>query len=365
MIQALVIARDKSHQGGVVSFVELLISSFSDKIRATRFIIGRRPDQRSYLGALLITLRDAARLIRSVRTTRYDIIHINPSLNFTAAVRDGLFMTALFVMGVKHIIVFVHGWDVAFSRKIRKNRLARFVTQRLLQRASAILVLARQFKDELCDLGLDDQKIFILTTMFDRKLFEGIQRRRRDSRTRLLFLSRLIKEKGIHELLAAFLLITERVVAIELVIAGDGPEFSTVQKWITAHNLAHQVILVGYLSNQDKAQALADADIFVFPSYTEGCPISLLEAMAAGLPAITTSVGGIPDFFVDDENGVLLKSLSPACMATAIEKLVADKDKQNRIRSRNKQQAWERYEGARVTRTIEGIYEAVIAKDSV
>jgi glycosyltransferase involved in cell wall biosynthesis len=360
VLDALVIARDKAHQGGVVNFVELLIANFSSNVRATRFVIGRSPDDRSYISILITPLRDAIRLIRTVQQRRYDIIHINPSLNFNALVRDGLFIMALRATGAQNIVVFIHGWDESFLDKINKYPLARAGLRRLLRCAGSILVLARRFKNELCELGLDHGKIAVLTTMFDRKLFEGIQRCRRDSRPRLLFLSRLIKEKGIYELLAALTLLIDRGLEVELVIAGDGAEEKAVREWIRGHDLNDHVTMAGYLRGREKAKTLVDADIFVFPSYyEEGCPISLLEAMAAGLAIITTPIGGIPDFFIDGLNGILLKSLSAECIADAIEALIRDKDVQARIRAQNRQQSWERYEATRVTRIIEETYERV------
>lgn len=364
MLNALVIARDKRHQGGVVSFVELLMSHFSDNTRATRFVIGRGPDERSRGGALIATFRDGVRLIRSERKNRYDIIHINPSLNFSSAVRDGLFITLLLAIQARHIVVFVHGWDAAFSNKIRRYRLARYAARRLLQRAGAILVLATEFKEELCEWGLDRRRISVLTTMFDRKLFAGKKRQRQGSASRLLFLSRLIKEKGVHELLAAFLLLKDRVPDVELVIAGDGPEFRAVAQWIFEHGVGDRVMLAGYLNGPDKAQALVDADIFVFPSYYgEGCPISLLEAMAAELAIVTTAIGGIPDIFVDGENGIILRSVTPIAIADATQRLINDEELLTRVRTRNKQQAWSSYEAAQVTRQIERVYANIVASE--
>ncbi|MDQ4148273.1 MAG: glycosyltransferase family 4 protein [Pseudomonadota bacterium] len=363
MIDALVLARDKSHQGGVVSFVELLVENFSNNVRATRFVIGRSPEKRSYSTGVIAAIRDAIRLARVLRKKRYDIIHINPSLTFSAMARDGLFMTVLLVSGARHIVVFVHGWHEPFFQQIKKHWLTRFILRNLLQRAASILVLATQFKWALCAIGLDERRIFVLTTMFDRKMFEGIQRQRRGSKFRLLFLSRLIREKGVHELLSAFLLLVERVPALELVIAGDGPEYSPIRQRILQHNISDKVTLTGYLRGQDKAKALLDADLFVLPtSYGEGCPVSLLEAMAAGLAIITTPVGGILDFFVDGENGIVISSVSASDIACAVEELVTDKARMARIRARNKQQAWERFEAATVTLKVEKIYEWILAE---
>jgi glycosyltransferase involved in cell wall biosynthesis len=273
-------------------------------------------------------------------------------------------MTVLLASGARHIVVFVHGWHEPFFQQIKKHWLTRFILRNLLQRAASILVLATQFKWALCAIGLDERRIFVLTTMFDRKMFEGIQRQRKDSKFRLLFLSRLIREKGVHELLSAFLLLVERVPALELVIAGDGPEYSPIRQRILQHNISDKVTLTGYLRGQDKAKALLDADLFVLPtSYGEGCPVSLLEAMAAGLAIITTPVGGILDFFVDGENGIVISSVSASDIACAVEELVTDNARMARIRARNKQQAWERFEAATVTLKVEKVYESIVAEE--
>jgi glycosyltransferase involved in cell wall biosynthesis len=363
-IHALILARHKAHQGGVVSFVELLLENYSEDVRASRFVIGRSPDKTSRVGALLAIVQDAFRLAREVRKTKYDIIHINPSLNFNAMARDGLFMCVLLAGGSPNLVVFLHGWDPAFYFAVKRYALTRYLCVRLLRSAGGILVLANQFKEQLREIGLDHRRIMVLTTMFDRRLFDNVQRRRSDTNTRLLFLSRLIKEKGVHEVLAAYLLLMQRVPDLELVVAGDGPERPMVERWIRDHKLGDRVKSVGYVRGCDKAQVLLDADIFVFPTYYgEGCPISLLEAMAAGLAIITTPVGGIPDFFVDGENGILLHSTTPSCIADAIENLIADPQRLLSIRAHNREQAWRQYEARQVTRTVEDFYATVLLQE--
>jgi glycosyltransferase involved in cell wall biosynthesis len=313
MIRALVIARDSSHQGGVVSFVELLVANFSPDVQASRFVIGRSPGKQSRSGALAKTAYDGIRLIRWARKHRPDVIHINPSLNLSAMLRDGALMTALATIDAPPVVMFVHGWDDGFLAKTRRSGIARYLVGKLLNRADRIVVLANRFKEELCSLGVDDRKVYVTTTMFDRRLFQGVQRSIERRGPKLLFLSRLVKEKGIHELLAAFLILKAKLPNVSLTVAGDGPEYPEVQRWINEHRVSDQIVLAGYLRGEAKAQVLVDADVFVFPSYYgDGCPVSLLEAMAAGLGVVTTAVGGIPDFFVDGQNGSLLSSVSPA-----------------------------------------------------
>lgn len=362
MIDVLILARDKAHQGGVVSFVELLVANLSSNVHASRFVIGRSPDKRSRGGALFKTISDGIRLIRLIRKHRPDVIHLNPSLNFGAMLRDGVLMMALATTHAPPIVVFFHGWEDVFAVKIQRSSQLRGLVCNLLNRASNIIVLANRFKETLCAFGVDSRKIHVITTMFERKLFKDVKRNNQSSGPNLLFLSRLIKEKGIHELLAAFLILKTKLPGLKLTIAGDGPEYAAVNKWIQDQGLAGQIVLAGYLRGPAKAQALIDADIFVFPSYYgDGCPVSLLEAMAAGLGVITTGVGGIPDFFVDGENGILLPSAAPESIADAIMELTGDREKLESVRTNNRRDAWKKYDARTVTGAIEKIYQRAVS----
>lgn len=99
------------------------------------------------------------------------------------------------------------------------------------------------------------------------------------------------------------------------------------------------------------------AALFVFPTYYgEGCPVSLLEAMAAGLPVVTASAGGIADVFEDGVNGILLGEVNAAQVESAIERMLADPGRLEQIGGRNREVAQQRYEAAVFAGRIEGLY---------
>jgi glycosyltransferase involved in cell wall biosynthesis len=140
---------------------------------------------------------------------------------------------------------------------------------------------------------------------------------------RLLFLSRVIRAKGVFIAIE----ILERVQAeypdATLLIAGDGPDRPEAERIVRERGV-NGVRFTGHITGGAKHRLLAECDLFLFPStYGEGVPISLLEAMAAGLPAVTTRVGGIPDFFRDGEMGESLPEADPARMAEAVTRLLA------------------------------------------
>jgi glycosyltransferase involved in cell wall biosynthesis len=226
-------------------------------------------------------------------------------------------------------------------------------------KAPLILVLASRFRDTLIDMGFKPDQIRVITTMFDGSMFTGINRQDNDSPS-LLFLSRFIPEKGIYELFEAFAGLTRRFPDLSLVMAGDGPERKRMVQWVQAHGLTDRVRFPGYLRGPAKAHALLNAEMFVFPTYhCEGCPVSLLEAMAAGLPVVTTRAGGIPDIFRDGENGILLKEVSPASIEHAIEKLLNNRQLSMDIRSNNLNRSWRTFEARVVTKKFENIYRFV------
>jgi glycosyltransferase involved in cell wall biosynthesis len=162
------------------------------------------------------------------------------------------------------------------------------------------------------------------------------------------------------ELLDAFNKIQIQYPEVSLHLVGDGPERPTVEQKISILGLQERVQLLGYMRGKEKAQALVNADIFILPTYyREGCPISLLEAMAAGLPVITTTVGGIPDIIIDKKNGILLKSHTPDAIEQGIRKMLKNTRKRKKIGLLNKEFAWENYESKIVTLKIEKIYKQV------
>jgi glycosyltransferase involved in cell wall biosynthesis len=82
--------------------------------------------------------------------------------------------------------------------------------------------------------------------------------------------------------------------------------------------------VLSWVDSKERERLLAESDVFVLPSHAEGVPMSLLEAMAAGLPCITTPVGGIPDVFTHGAEGLLVSPGNPAQLATAMTQLIND-----------------------------------------
>lgn len=105
-------------------------------------------------------------------------------------------------------------------------------------------------------------------------------------------------------------------------IVGDGPDRPAVEAEIRAAGLARAIELAG--ERRDVPQLLAGADVFVLSTRSEGAPLSILEAMAAGLPVVAAAVGGVPELVEHGDTGLLVPPADPAALAAALERLLGD-----------------------------------------
>jgi len=360
MLKILILSPDKRTLGGVTNFVQVIFENFSTKIEAHHLFIGKNIDTKWKLSSFFKPLIDSIRLFKTIKSNHYDVIHINPSLNLKSILRDGLFILVINKNESHKGLVFFHGWEEKSAQFILKNKLLCFFMRVTFGKAIKIVVLAKKFSKQLIDMGIDKNQIIVISTMFDKNLFDNIKKKSNNDEIILLFMSRFVAAKGIFELLDAFNNIQKNYPDISLNLLGDGPERSAIEKRIAELNLQKNVKLPGYISGHEKAQELINADIFILPSYHgEGCPIALLEAMAAGLPVITTAVGGIPDIISDGENGILLENHTSSAIEKGIKTMLENKIKLKETGMLNKKIAWEKYESKIVTSKIEKIYEKI------
>jgi glycosyltransferase involved in cell wall biosynthesis len=132
--------------------------------------------------------------------------------------------------------------------------------------------------------------------------------------------SRLAEGKGFDVLLDAAERFKEEDVSI--LIAGDGPLQSDLEKEIHDRDLDDAVHLLGYRT--DIPNVMMESDILVLPSFREGTPLVIIEAMAAGLPVIATNIAGIPELIDDTKTGYLIEPGDPDTLASRVDELAQD-----------------------------------------
>ncbi len=145
----------------------------------------------------------------------------------------------------------------------------------------------------------------------------------------LMTVSRLSPEKDISTLLKAVSLVKKQLPDIRLEIAGDGPSLTVLGKEVQQLQLEGEVRFLGFVNGS--TEVLNRARIFVLPSTSEGLSLTLLEAMAVGVPAIATNVGGNPEIIEDGETGILVPPGDPKSLANAICKLWNNVEERRRL----------------------------------
>jgi glycosyltransferase involved in cell wall biosynthesis len=137
-----------------------------------------------------------------------------------------------------------------------------------------------------------------------------------DERDNLIgYIGRLSEEKGTMNFVEGIPEISKRKDAIRFLIGGDGRLRDKVEKYLEKENLNHKVKLPGWIPHDELPEYFNELRLAVLPSYTEGLPNIMLEAMACGTPVLATPVGAIPDVIKDGETGFIMEDNSPECIA--------------------------------------------------
>jgi glycosyltransferase involved in cell wall biosynthesis len=140
----------------------------------------------------------------------------------------------------------------------------------------------------------------------------------------LICVGRLSPEKGQAGLLKAFAEVSAHHEDVELRLVGNGPEREELEKLASDLKLGDRVTFAGRLTETDTLSEIARSDIFILPSFMEGLPIVLMEAMALGVPVIASRVAGIPELVEDGAGGLLFAPSDWAGLAACIERLLTE-----------------------------------------
>jgi glycosyltransferase involved in cell wall biosynthesis len=147
-----------------------------------------------------------------------------------------------------------------------------------------------------------------------------------DRAAHVLCVGRLVPEKGQALLVEAVALLAERGVDVRLTLVGDGPSRPAIEALA-----GPSVTLTGAIGQDDILRHYQEADIFCLPSFAEGVPVVLMEAMATGLPVVTTRITGVPELVEDGVSGVLVPPGRVDLLADALQKLASDPELRRRF----------------------------------
>lgn len=333
--KVLVVYPGKKASGGVAELYNVA-NLQSDHIRYFE-LYGALRNKFNFLDTLLMYPRFLIGL------KNCDIVHLNPSLGKKSFVRDAS-LSLLSRLFFKKVIVYWHGWRDDFEEKIRNRIIYSLLFKISFKKADASVVLGTLFKKKLISLGYQNRIYIAKNCVYNKYLLEEnkqLQEKSLHTPIRLLFLSRIEKSKGIYIAIETVRLLNETFLdKYELLVAGNGSELANVAKYIELNNISN-IKLLGFVLGIEKHELLLAADVLIFPSYSEGLPLTVLESMSYGLPIITRSIGGIPDIVKNNENGFLTDSKDPKIFVSMVSQLCNDQVLYKKMSNKNSKTALE------------------------
>ncbi len=350
-MRVLVTIADLSGPGGVAHYYRALRKHLPVNVEylpiGTRYAGRNLPRPLRMVLDLLLFLQKAA---------SFDMVHVNPSLCARCYFREAILILAARALR-KRVIVFFRGWERDYAAALDRSKRRLF--RAAFARVDAMIVLGAEFEDAVRRWGYAGP-VFRETTAIDEDLLCGIGPRPAPTGAgplRVLFLSRMERAKGLYESIEAMRLLNDP--RIHMIFGGDGGEADAFARHL-AKTQPPGVTYLGYLRGEAKKSALRDADVFLLASYGEGMPNSVLEAMAFGLPVITTRTGGVADFFEDEKMGLVVSARDAGAIAKSIRRLADDPAWRERISRYNADYARTRFYSSRVAERLMSIYQAVV-----
>lgn len=215
---------------------------------------------------------------------------------------------------------------------IRKSKFMKWYIPFVLRRCNIILCQSRSWKVFYKSISnLPDIHFVVIKNWIDCTSYLKLNITEKNENCNVLFLGCIEPHKGIYDLVNAVSEWQNGMQNIQFIICGKGSQFNKVQQYIEELGLSYLFDFRGWVSGNEKEVILQKTDIFVLPSYAEGMPNSLIEAMAAGKAVISTHVGGIPELVIDEKMGRLIEPGDISALGQDIVELSRDPELRHKM----------------------------------
>ncbi len=298
--------------------------------------------------------------VRILPKLRAAIAEYDPDIIHTNNVKSHFLVKMLGFHRVSPWIAFHHGYTTTDTKMLIYNQLNRYS----LRSAHHVMVVCKAFCREIIRMGVQPERITVhhnAIAPFIRPAESQLDALRsglgiRGNTRVILCVGRLSREKAHADLIRAAAILHKESPEIDfrLILVGEGPERESIQRLSVELAIDDLIIFAGY--HPDVSPYYAIADVFVLPSHSEGSPNALLEAMAAGVPSLATSVGGVPEIAVHGQNALLVQKGDTVEMAKGIARLLDDSGLRARL-IENGRKVTERYSPTAYCRNVVQIYK--------
>lgn len=359
--------------GGIASYIEDLNKSLEEQHNLT--VISIKPyvvtdiSLKNLVIKIFTIFTNSVKILKTSFFDKFTLAHVHTSSNLSL-LENSIYTLLLKFCCRKKVILHIHAPD--FDKYFRRDHkdftssqasiFQQYAIKRILNLCDSIIVLSNYWEKLIISEIHDPSKIVVVPNAVNETFFLTISTA--DSRNKLglpqdkkiiFSLGVLVPRKGFHDLITAMKIVTQTRQDVLCVIGGKGGERDKLLKMISDKNLQDSVLLAGYIPSSSLNVWYNAIDLFVLPSYSEGLPIAMLEALACGKPFVGTRVGGVPEIITSDDYGLLV---DPADTEDLAEKILIALDRewdQEAILAYAEQYTWEN-----ITKEIMGVYEQVL-----
>lgn len=366
-IKVLLAAHIGEPRGGVSTYYEAILNSNLKESVDLHFIETSkgllRPDDRGKwkLTNFYYSLENILRFLFALVSVKPDIVQIGTAYGASFAKHSVMVCIArLFFIP---IILQPH---CSFHKLIpeRPSYWRRYVLF-VLGQCDGIVILSKEW-ESLSSL-VPKTKIRYIPNAIETDSYLQLARPRDDAngKVNILYLGHIIREKGIFDLIQAAALVYKKYGATFAVnIVGEGlnkKELCSISELITSNNIQDCVRIFEPEYGEKKIDRFASTDIFVLPSYHEGMPMSIIEAMAAGLPVVSSNVGGIPELVEDEATGLLINPPDVKALSIALSELIQSYEKRQAMGARARKKAVQYFDIARNVESLISFHREIVS----
>ncbi|WP_342645890.1 glycosyltransferase family 4 protein [Mucilaginibacter sp. CSA2-8R] len=321
----------------------------------------------STAGRLKVILSNAWALVKVAKQFKPDVIYFNSRLEVIAGMRDYITirMFRLFYRRPVCILLKSHGSDIDVLQS-KQRLVSKTILPYLQKNITGWLFLSSEERRLIVNSGfLPEQRVFVTKNIVRSNhfkhdsLFKSKLKIPADCKV-LLFVGRLIKEKGIYEVIEGFARLNDQLTKTVLIVVGWGTEEIELKQLCERLNIADHVIFTGFIPEQDVVAYYANSDVLVFPTYfPEGFPMALFNSVAAGLGIVTTPTRAAADYLTSPDNCLWAEGQNSESVYQALKMLLSDEQLLRDMKQQNVKKGQE-FSKAQVAAELSAIIEQAI-----
>lgn len=347
-MRVLMIGPSRSVKGGISTLVNNLYQAELDKKVDLKYLgtmkDGSKPKK------LFVAIQSFLLFLFTIK--QYDVLHVHMASR--ASFRRKSFFIRHAKRLNKKIIIHLHGAEFKKYYHEECDLKQKESIRTIFGYADGIIALSNSWKDFLSTIA-DGHKVEVIyncvpvPAAFDKN----------DTEKRLLFMGRIGNRKGVFDLLEIMPEIVEAFPEVQLSVGGDG-DIKRLMESIQQLGLQHHVTYIGWVTDEAKEKQLMGSTIYLLPSYNEGLPMGLLEAMSYKCAVVTSNVGGIPEVICNGKNGYMVDPGNMKELKNRIRELLEDGDGRRRMGEQAYLDIVDQYSCDRTVEKLIRLYDALI-----